>query len=124
MPLSAFVIVVWFFLAVCFRAVSFPCVDSLALGAVPPASSLAHIGLSAGDPASSFSPALPLAPVSVVGLPVLPTHHSDLGVSLSMSSHPLPPRLVQQIRAGRFVEMRDLMPDNIQMRSHLEELNS
>ena len=123
MTLLAFVVVVWFFV-VCYSAVSFPCVDSLALGAVPPASSLAYIGLSAGDPSRPFTPALSLALVSTAGLPVVPSQHSDLSVSLSMSSRLLPPRLVQQIRAGRFVEMQDLLPDNIQVRSRLEELNS
>ena len=64
---------------------------------------MADVRLTAGDPSSSFSPALPLAPVSTPGLPVVP---------------------IQQIRAGRLVEMRDLMPDNILVRSHFEELNS
>ena len=45
------------------------------------------------------------------------------GMSLSISARPVPARLVQQIRAGRFIEMRDLLWDNVAVRRHYEELH-
>ena len=43
-------------------------------------------------------------------------------LSLSLSARPVPARLVQLIRAGRSVDMRDLLWDNAAVRSHFEEL--
>ena len=43
-------------------------------------------------------------------------------VSLSMSARPIPARLVQQIRAGRYVDMRDLLWDNVAVRRHFEDI--
>ena len=45
------------------------------------------------------------------------------GMSLSISSRPVPARLVQQIRAGWPVEMRDQLWDNVVVRRHNEELH-
>ena len=41
-----------------------------------------------------------------------------------MSARPIPARLVQQIQAGSFTEMRDLLWDNVAIRSQLEDLHS
>ena len=40
-----------------------------------------------------------------------------------MSSDPIPHRLVQHIRAGEFVDMRDLLADNISLHNQLEALH-
>ena len=44
------------------------------------------------------------------------------GFSLSISARPISARLVQQIRSGRYVEMRDLLGDNASVRRQFEEL--
>ena len=40
-----------------------------------------------------------------------------------MSARPIPARMVQQICAGRFVEMRDLLCDNIVVKNHFKDLH-
>ena len=44
-------------------------------------------------------------------------------LSLSISMRPVPARMVQQIRSCRFVEMRDLLWDNAELRRHYEEMH-
>ena len=46
--------------------------------------------------------------------------HSSL--SLSLSTSPIPARLVQRIRGGEFVEMRDLLGDNIALTRQLNDM--
>ena len=43
-------------------------------------------------------------------------------LSLSVSTQPIPARVIQQIRAGRYVEMRDLLGDNVAVRRHFEDV--
>ena len=45
------------------------------------------------------------------------------GMSLSISTRPVPARIVQQVRAGRFIEMRELLGDNAAVKHHFEELH-
>ena len=45
-------------------------------------------------------------------------------LSLSMSLEPFPPRLVARINAGQFVEMRDLLGDNIILSQRMEEAHT
>ena len=60
-----------------------------------------------------------LAPPSSGGAPPL------LGdLSLSLSTQPIPAKLVNRIRSGQFVEMRDLLGDNIALNQHFETLNN
>lgn len=47
---------------------------------------------------------------------------SLMGFSLSPATEPFPAKLVERIRAGQFVEMRDLLTDNISLLQHLETL--
>ena len=42
------------------------------------------------------------------------------GLSLSLSAEPIPARLVQKIQSGQFVEMRELLGDNIALMQHFE----
>ena len=53
---------------------------------------------------------------------LLPSTSEDSGLSLSMSLRPVPARVVQQIRAGRYIDMRDLLWDNSLLRGHYESL--
>ena len=48
----------------------------------------------------------------------------QIGMSLSMSLRPVPARLVSQIRAGQFIEMRDLLGDNAAVGRHVEDIRS
>lgn len=52
------------------------------------------------------------------------TPSTALGLSLSPAMEPIPPKLVDRIRAGEFVEMRDLMSDNIALIQQLETFNT
>ena len=111
------------------------------LSAMPPPASISFVPLSC---VSGTTPSLPPPTDSLVlmagtpqGLPpvtqsslmpgsgipdwLLPS--SDGGMSLSISTRPVPARIVQQIRAGRFIEMRDLLGDNAAVRHHFEELH-
>ena len=51
------------------------------------------------------------------------TSTSTLGLILSPSSDPIPHRLVSRIQAGEFVEMRDLLADNISLHNQLEDFH-
>ena len=44
----------------------------------------------------------------------------EVRLGLSLSSEPVPTRLVQRIRGGHFVEMHDLLGDNITLTQHFE----
>ena len=46
------------------------------------------------------------------------------GIILSSALRPIPGRLVRRIRAGEFVEMRDLLADNITLHDQLESVQS
>ncbi len=45
------------------------------------------------------------------------------GMSLAMSLSPIPARIVQQIRAARYIDMRDLLNDNVAVRRHFEDVH-
>ena len=44
------------------------------------------------------------------------------GLMLSPATEPLPRKIVDKIRAGQFVEMRELLADNIALLSHLDSI--
>ena len=48
---------------------------------------------------------------------------STLGLILSPSSDPIPHRLVSRIQVGEFIEMRDLLADNISLHNQLEDFH-
>ena len=52
-----------------------------------------------------------------------PYLHFTLGLILSPSSDPIPRRLVSRIQAGEFIEMRDLIADNISLHNQLEDFH-
>uniref|UniRef100_A0A1X7UDW3 Uncharacterized protein n=1 Tax=Amphimedon queenslandica TaxID=400682 RepID=A0A1X7UDW3_AMPQE len=82
-----------------------------------PLQSMAHVPVLGMSP--SFDPANPgmssqhtlvVLPSAAIGAPGPP---AALGISLSLSAEPIPARLVQKIQSGQFVEMRELLGDNI-----------
>ncbi len=66
-----------------------------------------------------------LTPQTAAVLPPALTlpHSSRFGMILSPASSPIPFRLVQRIQSGEFVEMRDLMADNVSLHTQLEDLH-
>ena len=52
-----------------------------------------------------------------------PPPKSQLPLLLSSALPPIPARVVEKIRAGTFVEMRELLPDNVALLQRLQETN-
>lgn len=73
----------------------------------------------------TWSSQAPLASAALHQLPVLPTlaTTSRRGLILSPAADPIPHRLVQRIQAGEFVEMRDLLADNVSLHGQLEDIH-
>ena len=111
-PVCAYVLIPYLFI-----------LGSTQLGALPPPQSLAEVGLSG---TTSQSPALQSQSMDRADgmFPGLdnPTFPSQSGISLSMSLRPIPARIVSLVQAGRYVEMRDLLGDNVAMRGHLDDM--
>ena len=94
------------------------------LGALPPPNLLTSVALLAGTQAApSYStpgnqlpqtPALQLASGSQ-------TPHST-GLILSPAAEPFPQKLVDKVKSGQFVEMRELLSDNIALMQQLEDI--
>lgn len=111
-----------------------PSIGFTPLGTLPPPLSLSAIQLSnlppAGTVLATGSAATLSAPSSstdnryLARVPdwLMPITSEDSGLSLSMSLRPVPARMVQQIRAGRYIDMRDLLWDNSSVRCHYEGL--
>lgn len=53
-------------------------------------------------------------------LPAVPLGTSQQGLVLSPAAEPLPKKLVDKIRSGQFVEMRELLADNVSLVNQLE----
>ena len=49
---------------------------------------------------------------------------TQANLSLSLSTEPIPAKLVHRIQSGKFVEMRDLPGDNIALIQHFKSTNS
>ena len=111
------------------------------LGSLPPLVALSSIPLVSSIPATSVvystttvpitSPSvstpytLPLAPTEISSNPgTVLQSTSPSHVSLSLSTEPIPTRLAQRILTGQFVEMRDLLGDNIALTQHFETMQS
>ena len=110
------------------------------LGSLPPPASLAAIDLSRSAVLSQVTPSvtasIPSLPLPTSSLPSPPpAQQANLhppsssralssigGFSLSISTPLVPERIVQQILAGRYVEMRDLLGDNMAVRRHFEDI--
>ena len=114
-----------------------------ALGVLPPPHSLCSVPLMTTPPAgimdatavsrptphtavSWFNPLIPAVP-TVQGAPAtasaeVPSTSASLlpGVSLSPATEPFPRKLVEKIQAGQFVEMKELLSDNIALLQQLD----
>ena len=114
------------------------------LGSLPPPASLVSVSVSAGAglssvPASmgflSSSPGLyvnsyayyrpAVSNISAFPSTLTPgvTAPTCPGMILSPAANPIPYSLVQRIQSGQFVEMRDLLADNIALFSQLSPMN-
>ena len=76
---------------------------------------------------SALPPSVSTSFSSAVGVPVssppmVPSHQGNLSLSLSMD--PIPAKLVARIQEGQYVEMRDLLGDNIALTQHFEAINN
>ncbi len=97
---------------------------------MPPSSLISSVSTHTNPGISTSTPHLdltlpPHAPQTATVLPPAITlpHSSRFGMILSPASSPIPFRLVQRIQSGEFVEMRDLMADNISLHTQLEDLH-
>ena len=104
----------------------------MSLGVMPPAPALASVplvALEAGDGAASSTAQVPatftrgvtpctaeLDPINWT--PVLPSS-SVAGLSLSPATAPFPAKLVDRARSGQYVDMRDLLVDNVSLLQQL-----
>ena len=109
----------------------------MSLGVMPPARTLASVPLvvqEAGDGAASSTAQVPAAFTRGVTpyaaeldpinwSPVLPSS-SVSGLSLSPATTPFPPKLVDRARSGQYVDMRDLLLDNVSLLQQLETFGS
>ena len=63
---------------------------------------------------------MPYPGLPVSTQPQAPSRHE--GMILASALQPVPARLVRRIRAGEFVEMRDLLSDNVALHDQLEAI--
>lgn len=87
---------------------------SAELGALPPAASLVHVPL-----LPTGAEGLPLREVDLVhmvGIDTLASSAVGGSFFLGESFAPIPQKLVQRIQTGEFVDMADLLPDNLELR--------
>ena len=94
-----------------------PTIASIATGGDLPTSTSIQ-----GLAAQSLLP-LPALPTTIPSQVLLPYVTSRTGLILSLSADPIPYRLVQRIQSGEFVEMRDLLADNVSLHAQLEDLH-
>ena len=94
----------------------------LSLGSLPSAQSLARFSLLPNTVPAPLLSSITLAPIALV-VPSFPMPSQvSQPLLLSPSFSPLPPKLVDRIRKGEFVEMRELLTDNISLLHRLEKL--
>ena len=104
------------------------------LGALPPARSIAAVLGTAAIPPSTPSSTAPVTFTPAVAGPLWSDGHPSIppnvevapqaGLSLSLSAAPVPARMVTRIWSGQFVEMRDLLADNVALAQHFESVHS
>lgn len=107
-------------------------VPPLQLGTLPGSSAIASVPLvapattvvtsAAVDPRVSNTVWQPTESGPVVDARVPPPGQS--GLSLSLAVEPIPARLVARILSGQFIEMRNLLGDNISLAQRLEEIHT
>ena len=101
---------------------------SVALGTLPSSQLLSSVALVAGSQAApSYSIPLPsvTAPAPApthVHLPQVGSTSNRSGLILSPAAEPFPHKLVDKVKSGQFVEMRELLADNIALVQQLENI--
>lgn len=96
------------------------------LGALPTAHELLSVPLLAGHHAGPLSTTAAAPGITTthgpqhIGL-ATPTHPQQ-GLLLSPASEPFPQKLVDKIRSGQFVDMKELLADNMSLIKELEEV--
>ena len=63
-----------------------------------------------------------LAPPTIPTVCIAPTDAPQGGLLLSPASEVIPKKLVDKIRSGGFIDLKELLQDNISLRAQLEEL--
>ena len=99
-----------------------------ALTSIPLISNQPHLGSSWSTPAPLTS-VLPIIPSTSLALPSpwppVSSHCSpSMGYALSPSSKPFPQKLVDKVRSGQFIEMRELLIDNIDLMQRLDSFGT
>ena len=118
-----------------------PCIGQLSLGSLPPPASLVSVPTMASNTTGtvlSWANGTPYVPLSTIP-PVVPSSvlvsslgtalpeaipHTPPGFSLSPSLEVFPQKLVDRVRSGQFVDMKDLLTDNISLLHQLETFNN
>ena len=112
--------------------------SSIQLGVLPGASTITSILLA---PSATYVVPSTSAPVSVAlsqlldsqfgSAPLMPlnplgllTPSANKGLSLALAVEPVPAKLVGRITSGQFMEMRDLLGDNITLTQQIEEVRN
>ena len=106
---------------------------SVGLGVMPPALALASVPLvhevvDGRRPSSAALTPAAVAPlvapqvseVESATLPAVMLSQPGLGLSLSPATSPFPQKLVDRARSGQFVDMRDLLTDNVSLIQQLD----
>ena len=110
-------------------------VPSAVLGTLPPPHLLTSVSLAAGSQAAAPTLTLAQHQSTTLGsatspdpphvnqvLPQLLQPTPTAGLVLSPAAEPFPRRLVDKVKSGQFVEMRELLADNISLLHQLEAI--
>ena len=98
----------------------------MALGtSAPTSTTVASTAVAPTLASSLWSAGLPSLLPEVPAPPAVGSHPPQAGgLSLSLSAAPVPAKLVTRIQSGQFVEMRDLLGDNVALSQHFEAVHS
>ena len=100
---------------------AFPSVATVTTTNRPPAVTMAPPSTSLSPSTSAVLPPQPTLPVPCLTQNT-PGEASDGGLLLSPALEVIPKKLVEKIRAGKFIEMKELLQDNISLAAQLQEL--
>ena len=96
-----------------------------ALGALPSPHLLASVPLAISSqstpPVTTSAPVVP--PVQPIRSTPLPLPTTQAGLVLSPAAEPFPRKVVDKVRSGQFIELRELLADNITLVQQLESMH-
>ena len=115
-------------------SLSTPPRTELPLGSMPPATAIQSVGIiekgdtsnAATNVPTATTPGIAWSKAALLATGSAPSNAcvtSAQPLILASSYPPVPARLVDKIRAGGYVEMKELMPDNIALLQALEALH-